>query len=78
MNQKANPIQEPGERNVYCPNYNDCLDYAVSSSWKVWNCSQCPYKLIKQSISEYAFDSADTFYDLPLNVSRGIWRDEFD
>jgi hypothetical protein len=23
-------------------------------------------------------DSTDSFYDLPLNVSGGIWTDEFD
>jgi len=78
MDQKANPIPESGERNIYCPIYNDCLDYAVSSSWLAWNCSECPYKLIKQSISEYVLDNTDSFYDLPLHVGGGIWTDEFD
>lgn len=78
MDQKANPIPESGERNIFCPIYNDCLDYAVSSSWKTWNCSQCPYKLLEQSISEYVLDSADSVYDLPLHLSGGIWADEFD
>jgi len=78
MDQKANPIPESGERNIYCPIYNDCLDYAVSSSWLTWNCSQCPYKLTKQSISEYVLDGTDSFYDLPLSVSGGIWTNEFD
>ena len=78
MDQKANPIPESGERNIYCPIYNDCLDYAVSSSWLAWNCSQCQYKLIKQSIAEYVLDRTDSFYDLPLTVGGGIWTDEFD
>jgi len=78
MDQKANPISESGERNIYCPFYNDCLDYAVSGSWQAWNCSQCPHKLIKQSIAEYVLDSADSFYDLPLTVRGGICTDEFD
>ena len=78
MDQKANPIHESGERNILCPFYNDCLDYAVNSSWQAWNCSQCPHKLIKQSIAEYVLYNTDLFYDLPLNVSGRIWPDEFD
>jgi hypothetical protein len=78
MDQKANPIPESGERNIHCPFYNDCLDYAVSGSWQAWNCSQCPYKLIKQSIAEYVLDNTDSFYDLPLTVRGEIWTDEFD
>jgi len=78
MNQKANPIHESGERNILCPFYNDCLDYAVNGSWQAWNCSQCPHKLIKQSIADYVLYNTDLFYDLPLNVSGRIWPDEFD
>jgi len=78
MNQKANPIHESGERNILCPFYNDCLDYAVNGSWQAWNCSQCPHQLIKQSIAEYVLYNTDLFYDLPLNVSGRIWPDEFD
>jgi len=78
MDQKANPIHESGERNIFCPFYNDCLDYAVNGSWQAWNCSQCPHKSIKQSIAEYVLYNTDLFYDLPLNVSGRIWPDEFD
>jgi len=78
MNQKANPIHESGERNILCPFYNDCLDYAVNGSWQACNCSQFPHKLIKQSIAEYVLYNTDLFYDLPLNVSGRIWPDEFD
>jgi len=78
MEQKANPLSEPGERNIFCPFYNDCLDYAVSASWQAWNCSQCLHKFIKQSIAEYVFNNTDSFYDLPLTVRGGIWTDEFD
>jgi len=78
MEQKANPLSEPGERNIFCPFYNDCLDYSVSASWQAWNCSQCPHKFIKQSIAEYVFNNTDSFYDLPLTVRGGIWTDEFD
>ena len=78
MDQKANPIHESGERNILCPFYNDCLDYAVNGSWQAWNCSQCPHKLIKQSIAEYVFYNTDLFYDLPLNAGNALRTDEFD
>jgi hypothetical protein len=76
MDQKLNPIPKTGERNIYCPYYNDCLDYAVTHSWETWDCSQCPHKSIKQSISEYRLNNTDTYYDLPPDL-RGIWKDEF-
>ena len=76
MNQNAKPIPEPGERNIYCPLYNDCLDYSVSGSWQAWNCSQCPYKSIKKLTDEYGFDRTDTLYDFPLNMRGGDWTDE--
>jgi len=74
MDQKANPIPKPGERNVCCPFYNDCLDYAVRGSWQSWNCSQCPHKLMRQSITEYEYQITDPEpnYDLPLEIYREL------
>ena len=43
---KANPLCKPGERNIYCPYYEDCLDYAVDSEWEFWDCSCCPHKVV--------------------------------
>ena len=42
---KAKPIAETGERNIYCPYYGGCLDYAVDHSWESWNCSVCGYNV---------------------------------
>lgn len=80
MEPKAKPIPEQGGRNLYCRFYNDCLDYAVKGSWQTWNCSQCPYKLIRHSIAEceYEFHNPDPDYDLPLDVELEVWRDLFD
>ena len=79
MDPKANPIHEQGERNIFCPYYSNCLDYAVKRSWQSWNCSQCPNKLV-QSIPEceYGVDDTDLYYDLPPNVERGIGKGLFD
>jgi len=80
MDQKANPIPRPGVRNIYCPLYNDCLDYAVRASWQTWGCSQCPHRLIEQSVAqrEYELNNTDPCYDLPPNVAQRIWEDAFD
>jgi hypothetical protein len=79
MDPKANPIHKQGERNIFCPYYNNCLDYAVKRSWQSWNCSQCPHKLI-QSIAEceYEVNDAGPYYDLPPNIARKIGEDSFD
>jgi hypothetical protein len=78
MDQKANPMPKQGERNIYCPYYNDCLDYAVRASWQTWDCSQCLHKLIKESITEYELNNTEPYYDLPPNVIGAIWKDAFD
>jgi hypothetical protein len=59
MNPKANPIAKHGERNIYCPYYDDCLDHAVKYCWEFWNCSTCPYKLIERSTAEYERSNQD-------------------
>ena len=78
MDQKANPVPRPGVRNIYCPFYKYCLDYAARRSWQTWDCSQCPHKLIRQSITEYEINNTESYYDLPLHVRGGIWKDAFD
>jgi len=74
MEPRANPIPKRGERNICCPLYNDCLDQAVEGSWQSWDCSQCPHKLTRQSITEYEYEINDPEpnYDLPLEVYREI------
>jgi len=76
---KAKPIPKRGERNIHCPFYNDCLDYAVKHSWQSWNCCQCPHKVM-QSTTECEYDVNDTgpYYDLPPNVARRIRKNESD
>ena len=80
MDAKANPIPKPGKRNVCCFCYNECLDYAVNCFWQSWNCSQCPSRLIKQSITEweYEFNDADSYYGLPPSVALEIEKDLVD
>lgn len=80
MEPKAKPTPKQGERNIYCPFYSDCLDYVVKHFWQRWSCSECPYKLIKQSITEweYIVNDTNTHYDLPSNGVRRIGKNESD
>jgi hypothetical protein len=80
MESKANPICERGERNIFCPLYNGCPDYAVKASWESWNCSQCKYKAIKHSITgcEYELNEPDPCYDIPSIFAHEIGIDSFD
>jgi hypothetical protein len=45
MDRKAKPIPKTGERNIYCPYYGSCLDYAVDHSWESCNCSVCGHNV---------------------------------
>lgn len=29
-------------RNLYCHQYERCLDHAISQGWESWSCMQCP------------------------------------
>jgi hypothetical protein len=71
MDPRRRPIRKPGERNIFCPFYNGCLDYAIENSWRSWNCSQCPYRDM-QTITEcgYDFTDPDPYYDLSVRAIR--------
>lgn len=72
MHPKALPRPIKGERNIYCPFYSDCLDYAISNCWRYWNCSQCPHKTMQSTTEwEYEINDADILYNLPVVTGRG-------
>ena len=75
MYSKANPIAEQGERNICCPNYNRCLDYAIKLFWKFWSCTECPNRFT-HSINEYEYtlNNSDFYYELPHDIKQGIWK----
>ena len=80
MNPRPKPIHRLGDRNIFCPYYRNCLDYAVKCSWTSWDCSQCPYRFIKQSFNGNGYGSGDPeiYGDLPLPVLRRIRDDPVD
>jgi hypothetical protein len=71
---KGNPIPAKGERNIFCPFYNGCLDYAIKDLWDAWNCSQCHYRLITQSFNEHDHEGweVDQGYNLEWDVPLDI------
>jgi hypothetical protein len=80
MDQQARPISKRGERNIYCPYYKDCLDYAVECSWPSWNCSLCPHKAM-QAMPECEFEiinNQDPSYVISTGVVRGGMLNEFE
>ena len=44
MNPECNPIRKKGERNVFCPYYNDCLDFVINHAWEGWDCRECRHR----------------------------------
>ena len=40
----ANPLRNDGERNVFCPHYSGCLDYACKRYWDFWSCEYCAHR----------------------------------
>jgi len=30
-------------RNLFCPNYDECLDLALGQRWPSWTCAHCPF-----------------------------------
>ena len=68
MNKACNPLQRKGERNVFCPLYNLCLNHAINESWQNFACGDCLNKLDqgpRPEMRPMAIDSSE-HYDLRL------------
>jgi hypothetical protein len=74
MNPKCNPVHKKGNRNVLCPYYIDCLDYAIEKSWAYWGCADCQHRLTQGAGAEIQLtvDDSIAYYDLPLEIYREI------
>jgi hypothetical protein len=74
MNPKCNPVHKKGNRNVLCPYYIDCLDYAIEKSWAYWGCADCQHRLTQGAGAEIQLTVGDSiaYYDLPLEIYREI------
>jgi hypothetical protein len=44
MQPHSNPLHVQGEKNVFCPYYGECLDYACENNWEYWACLDCEHR----------------------------------
>jgi hypothetical protein len=72
-------MHKSGERNIHCPYYNSCLDYAVKGYWRSWDCSQCPHR-VAQSVIEWecGLEDEDLCYNISPDVVRWTRENGFD
>ena len=70
MNPHRNPNRNPGERNVFCSYYGDCLDDAIHKSWEFWDCARCEYRSDKGATPEtpWGVSHAVAYYELPPRI----------
>ena len=70
MNKTCNPLQRKGERNVFCPLYNRCLDHAIKEFWEYWDCGDCQNKLNQGGRPEMRLMATGSiaYYDLRLKL----------
>ncbi len=71
MSFKANPTRKSGTRNIYCPYYDNCLDYSAKRNWQHWDCSQCSHKRAKKPIIDdhVMVKDSSPCYELPSSVT---------
>jgi len=76
MDPRAKPIPKRGQRNIYCPFYNDCLDHAVKNLWQCWSCAECPHRKIKSVDElEYEADDGEVCYEISPDMVREMRKD---
>lgn len=68
MNKACNPLQREGERNVFCPFYNRCLDHAIKESWQYWDCGDCRNKENQRAIPEMRLVTTDSIEHCDLRL----------
>ena len=70
METAKKPIERLGRRNVFCPHYGTCLDYAISQSWDVWGCGECEFVSLKEPREEmfYGGEATVAYYTLSREV----------
>jgi hypothetical protein len=62
MREERNPYRHRGDRNVFCSEYNHCLDHAISQSWNSWNCNKCKSRFNQDIEKERSITREFTVY----------------
>jgi hypothetical protein len=65
-----NPSHNKGDRNIFCPHYCNCLDFAINKAWDSWACFECRLKENKQFVEEFPYTNNDSvlYYPLPHDI----------
>lgn len=65
-----NPCHKRGERNIFCPHYCNCLDYAINKTWDYWACFECRFIESRQYVEELPFTNSESvlYYSIPHDI----------
>ncbi len=65
-----NPTYKKGERNLFCGNYCQCLDFAITKSWDYWACVDCKFRKDQQYMEDHPYTNSDTvlYHTLPPEI----------
>jgi hypothetical protein len=66
MIENSKPIQAKGEKNVFCPYYRGCLNFASKNHWEYWACQDCPHSQKTECATGVLMSpqNADLYYSL--------------
>ncbi len=61
-----NPQHEQGKKNIFCPYYGECLDYACKQHWGYWSCLNCVHRRKSKAVTTdlFAAQNYDPYYSL--------------
>ena len=67
MEPDLNPLNEDGQRNLFCPYYRQCLDVAAKNQWPFWSCEGCTHRYEMEELTDGVLTYADALpvYSLP-------------
>jgi hypothetical protein len=69
MQPHSNPLHIQGEKNVFCPYYNECLNHACKNKWKYWACRDCRYRRKREAVTATLVSPQDYDGYYPLSPS---------
>ncbi len=72
MDHDQNPVHTKGGRNVFCPYYRNCLDYAVELKWEYWACLDCQHEKEAMFLTDVLLSPVDTdpYYSVPMSFHK--------
>jgi hypothetical protein len=65
-----NPGRKGGKRNIFCPHYAECLDFAVQEQWVSWGCKNCEHRFNESGRAELesGVEHAVPYYEVGIRI----------